>query len=296
MHFYLDKKDLINNQIRCLWTNNTPISEEEKENWRKYWNKRLGRKDVELVEYEADNLPSRLGYDLEENRVIELPPEPIQIAEEAPVPTIVEKQFGESIRGMKYFYIDKKIAIEEGTASTTFDSKKRLLNYKEYYENEVIEYLGESLPFYVKYLPEFDTIREATGYEAYLSGKKLADNEVVLESKQEIVTIGDGQYVENDEVITVSCPEEYLVRVWNKEARIWEDQTTDLDRVQKEHREYEQLDTPRNFLKMEKAGVLEDYNSFMDSCEEYFLTAETTRGVIPRPSLALKTFFNKLKI
>ena len=55
------------------------------------------------------------------------------------------------------------------------------------------------------------------------------------------------------------------------------------------------MNTPRDFRKMEQAGVLEDYNTYMDECEEYFTISAKAKRTIPRPSDKLKEFFNQFK-
>ena len=89
-----------------------------------------------------------------------------------------------------------------------FQVGKRLLNYKELYDGNVLEYIGKDmadLPNEVIYDSETDLVRGMTEYEKVKYNKrKLNENEVVLEKKKEIVSITDGQYVdEKEDIITV---------------------------------------------------------------------------------------------
>lgn len=81
---------------------------------------------------------------------------------------------------------------------------------------------------------------------------------------------------------------------------------TGVSEIKEKYEEYKKLDTPRNFEKMRKNCVLEDYLKFMNDCEnfllndgilidEFNLEKEEVKGNIelPKPSSALEAFKNK---
>lgn len=86
---------------------------------------------------------------------------------------------------------------------------------------------------------------------------------------------------------------------------IWERETGILE-VKEKYEAYKKLDTPRNFEKMKKDCVLDDYLKFMNDCENFLLNDEIViedfniektevKGNIelPKPSSALEAFKNK---
>lgn len=86
---------------------------------------------------------------------------------------------------------------------------------------------------------------------------------------------------------------------------IFERETGILE-IKEKYEEYKKLDTPRNFEKMRKNCVLDDYLKFMSDCEDFLsndgividefnLEKEEIKGNIelPKPSPALEKFKNK---
>ena len=90
---------------------------------------------------------------------------------------------------------------------------------------------------------------------------------------------------------------------------IYERETGMLD-LKEKYEEYKKFDTPRNFEKMRKECVLDDYLKFMSECEEFLSNDAVTiedismlaenriegRIELPKPSNALEKFkdrFNK---
>ena len=74
--------------------------------------------------------------------------------------------------------------------------------------------------------------------------------------------------------------------------------------LKEKYEAYKKLDTPRNFEKMKRECVLDDYLKFMEDCENFFenndLVVEDiseykieTRIELPKPSSALEAFKNK---
>ena len=82
---------------------------------------------------------------------------------------------------------------------------------------------------------------------------------------------------------------------------------TGIKATREKYEEYKRFDTPRNFEKMRKECVLDDYLKFMNDCENFFendaVTIETIsmlsedriagRIELPKPSSALEAFKNK---
>ena len=84
---------------------------------------------------------------------------------------------------------------------------------------------------------------------------------------------------------------------------IFERETGMLD-LKDKYEEYKKFDTPRNFEKMKKECVLDDYLKFMEDCENFFennaLVIEEVfeykieaRIELPNPSPALEKFKNR---
>ena len=84
---------------------------------------------------------------------------------------------------------------------------------------------------------------------------------------------------------------------------IFERETGMLD-LKDKYEEYKKFDTPRNFEKMKKESVLDDYLKFMEDCENFFennaLVIEEVseykieaRIELPKPSPALEKFKNR---
>lgn len=83
----------------------------------------------------------------------------------------------------KYIYISREQA-KRGVSCVfaVFDTPVK--NMAEYFEGKACLYVGEDLPHFITYLPEADTIREATEEEK-LSRKQrtLAENELFIDGK-----------------------------------------------------------------------------------------------------------------
>lgn len=80
---------------------------------------------------------------------------------------------------------------------------------------------------------------------------------------------------------------------------------TGILEIREKYEEYKKLDTPRNFEKMKKDCVLDDYLKFMSDCESFLQNdgiilndlsvINELKGSIelPKPSEALEKFKNK---
>lgn len=314
MFYYLDKKEILENHLpKMYYKSEKSLNKEEIEELLKQCKENFG--DITLIEYEADYLPSYLYID-----------EQGKVKEYIPVSTFAEERlldetetiskediFGEEDNN-NYVYIDKEECLKNYSPCVCRVSKgKRLLNYKELYDGNVLEYIGKDmadLPNEVIYDSATDLVRGMTEYEKVKYKKReLAENEVILEKKKEIVTLEEGQYVdENEEIINVPRLEgqNIIVQEWDKKNHVWIDKTTNLDIVQSQYREYEGMDTPSTLqeMKLQDEALATEYLNMMIELRGliYTLSASETQAVgyavlpIPQPSLALKKFKNKFKL
>lgn len=306
MFYYLDKKEILENHLpKMYYKSEKPLNKEEIEKLLKQCKENFG--DITLIEYEADYLPSYLYID-----------EQGKVKEYIPVSTFAEERlldetetiskediFGEEDNN-NYVYIDKEECLKNYSPCVCRVSRgRRILNYKDLYDNKVLEYIGKDmadLPNEVIYDSTTDLVRGMTEYEKVKYNKrKLAENEVVLEKKKEIVTINDGQYVnENEEIINVPCPVEYLVKEWDKVKHIWIDLTTDLDRVREQYNEYNTMNDSITLIELEEQGLKTEYVNLMKELRALIIQLETQRQggfvaysleiIIPTVSEKLKEF------
>ena len=83
----------------------------------------------------------------------------------------------------KYIYISREQA-KQGVSCVfaVFDTPVK--NMTEYFEGKACLYEGEDLPHFITYLPELDTIREATEEEKLeRNQRKLSENELLIDGK-----------------------------------------------------------------------------------------------------------------
>lgn len=83
----------------------------------------------------------------------------------------------------KYIYISREQA-KRGVSCVfaVFDTPVK--NMAEYFEGKACLYEGKDLPHFITYLPELDTIREATEEEKLeRNQRKLAENELLIDGK-----------------------------------------------------------------------------------------------------------------
>lgn len=235
MFYYLDKKEILENHLpKMYYKSEKPLNKEEIEKLLKQCKENFG--DITLIEYEADYLPSYLYID-----------EQGKVKEYIPISTFAEERlldetetiskediFGEEDNN-NYVYIDKEECLKNYSPCVCRVSKgKRLLNYKELYDGNVLEYIGKDmadLPNEVIYDSTTDLVRGMTEYEKVKYKKReLAENEVILEKKKEIVSISEGQYVnENEDIITIPKPEGAKME-WDKISHIWKEGATEEEK------------------------------------------------------------------
>lgn len=300
MLFYLDKELAKQGIAKCIAVSEIEITQEELEARKQCFNVK------EVLIFEGIDIPHKFKY----NEKLDTIEEVIEIIEDTPQVLSneieeIESEFDESVEidpEKQYFYLDKAYADEFHKAQVIAVFPKPLKNPNQYFQKEVYQHFGKDIPFYISI--DDNVVREATEYEKYTRGqRKLNKNEVVL--KEEIIALEDGQYLkeEKQEIITVPCPEEYLIKEWDKKNHIWKDLTTDLDRVQAQYRDYKSLDTPLSFIEMEEQGIKDEYVSMMKELQDLTVTLEAQKdsGIraltvdIVKPSEKLEAFKNKFK-
>lgn len=83
----------------------------------------------------------------------------------------------------KYIYISREQA-KRGVSCVFMVSDTPVANMAEHFEGKACLYIGEDLPHFITYLPELDTIREATEEEKLQRNqRKLAKNELLIDGK-----------------------------------------------------------------------------------------------------------------
>lgn len=83
----------------------------------------------------------------------------------------------------KYIYISREQA-KKGVSCVFAVMDEPIKNMAEYFEGKACLYVGEDLPHFITYLPEADTIREATEEEKLeRNQRKLAENELLKDGK-----------------------------------------------------------------------------------------------------------------
>lgn len=83
----------------------------------------------------------------------------------------------------KYIYISREQA-KRGVSCVFAVMDEPIKNMAEYFEGKACLYIGEDLPHFITYLPELDTIREATEEEKLeRNQRKLSENELLIDGK-----------------------------------------------------------------------------------------------------------------
>nr|DAW01165.1 MAG TPA: hypothetical protein [Caudoviricetes sp.] len=83
----------------------------------------------------------------------------------------------------KYIYISREQA-KRGVSCVFAVMDEPIKNMAEYFEGKACLYVGEDLPHFITYLPELDTIREATEEEKLeRNQRKLSENELLIDGK-----------------------------------------------------------------------------------------------------------------
>ena len=297
MLFYLDKELVKQGIAKCIAVSEKMINEIELEERKEYFQVK------EVLIYEGNDIPHKFKFNESLNTIeefIEVIEDPSQTLSEDVIEH--ESDFDESVEidsEKQYFYIDKEYADRFFKSKIIAVFEQPLKKPAEYFQKEVYQHVGKDIPYYITI--EKDVVREATEYEKYKrSQRALEENEVAIDSKKIIVSLLDGQYVEADEVVTVPCPAEYLVKEWDKAKHIWIDLTTDLDRVRAQYNEYNSMNDSITLIELEEQGLKTEYIAMMKELRRLIVELETQRQggfiaytieiVIPVPSEKLKQF------
>ena len=297
MYFYLDKDLAKQSVAKCIAASEKMIDEIELEKRKEYFQVN------EVLIFEGNDIPHKFIYNEDLDTIeefIEVAEQPALFVEDRALQA--ESDFDESVEidpEKQYFYIDKEYADKYFKSQIIAVFPQPLKNPAQYFNKEVYQHVGKDIPFYITV--EKDVVREATEYEKYKrSQRALEENEVAIDSKKIIVSLLDGQYVEADEVVTVPCPAEYLVKEWDKAKHIWIDLTTDLDRVRAQYNEYNSMNDSITLIELEEQGLKTEYIAMMKELRRLIVELETQRQggfiaytieiVIPVPSEKLKQF------
>ena len=304
MYFYLDKDLAKKSVAKCIAASEKMIDEIELEKRKEYFQVN------EVIIFEGNDIPHKFVYNEDLDTIeefVEVTEQPALFVEDRALQ--VESDFDESVEidpEKQYFYIDKEYADKYFKSQIIAVFPQPLKKPAAYFNKEVYQHIGKDIPFYITV--EKDVVREATEYEKYKrSQRKLEENEVAIDSKKTIVTLAEGQYVEADEVVTVSCPAEYLVKSWDKDKHIWIDLTTDLDRVRAQYNEYNSMNDSITLIELEEQGLKTEYVSLMKELraliiqlenqkQKGFLAIEGEEIVIPTPSEPLRKFRERFSI
>lgn len=150
---------------------------------------------------------------------------------------------------------------------------------------------------------ETNSLREMSKYEKFKAGLyELSYNEV--EFKGDILVLEAGQYIKDNELVTV--PKLEGVRVeWNWDTHEWEDKATNLEVVQSQYSEYEGMDTPSTLeeMRLQDPSLATEYLNMMIELRGliYTLSVSGTQSIgyaaiqLPVPSEKLKQFKDKFK-
>ena len=303
MYFYLDKDLAKQSVAKCIAASEKMIDEIELEKRKEYFQVN------EVLIFEGNDIPHKFIYNEDLDTIeefIEVTEQPALFVEDRALQA--ESDFDESVEidpEKQYFYIDKEYADKYFKSQIIAVFERPLKNPAEYFQKEVYQHVGKDIPYYITV--EKDVIREATEYEKYKRAqRKLEENEVAIDSKKTIVSLAEGQYVEADEVVTVPCPAEYLVKEWDKVKHIWIDLTTDLDRVRAQYNEYNSMNDSITLIELEEQGLKTEYIAMMKELRRLIVELETQRQsgftaytieiVIPVPSKKLKQFKERFQL
>ena len=274
MYFYLDKELSKKGIAKCIAASEKMIDEIELEKRKEYFQVN------EVLIFEGNDIPHKFVYNEDLDTIeefIEVTEQPALFVEDRALQA--ESDFNESVEidpEKQYFYIDKEYADKYFKSQIIAVFERPLKNPAEYFQKEVYQHVGKDIPYYITV--EKDVIREATEYEKYKRAqRKLEENEVAIDSKKTIVSLAEGQYVEADEVVTVPCPAEYLVKEWDKVKHIWIDLTTDLDRVRAQYNEYNSMNDSITLIELEEQGLKTEYIAMMKELRRLIVELETQR-------------------
>ena len=151
---------------------------------------------------------------------------------------------------------------------------------------------------------ETNSLREMSKYEKFKAGLyELSYNEV--EFKGDILVLEAGQYIKDNELVTVQKLEGVRVE-WNWDTHEWEDKATNLEVVQAQYRDYEGMDTPSTVeeMRQQDPAMATEFIAMMIELRELMYTlsisdtqvAGYTAIQIHSPSVPLRKFKEKFNL
>lgn len=150
-----------------------------------------------------------------------------------------------------------------------------------------------------------NTIKEMTIYERYQNGL-YALSEREKEYQGDIITLSEGQYIDEKGVLQ-TIPKIEGTRVeWNWEIHEWEEKATNLEVVQAQYRDYEGMDTPSTVeeMRQQDPAMATEFIAMMIELRElmYTLSISDTQAAgytaiqIHNPSVPLRKFKEKFNL
>lgn len=206
-------------------------------------------------------------------------------------------------------YTKEKISKEIFTVNLTQEEVNLVLEgniFKDHSELNPQDYiiLEQDYPFSYPTFKD-NTIKEMTIYERYQNGL-YALSEREKEYQGNIITLEEGQYIDESGVLQTVEKIEGTKVEWNWKTHEWEEKATNLEIVQAQYKDYEGMDTPSTLeeMKQQDPALATEYLNMMIELRSliYTLSAPETQTVgytvlpIPKPSEALKEFKNKFKL
>ncbi|WP_293958317.1 hypothetical protein [uncultured Fusobacterium sp.] len=151
---------------------------------------------------------------------------------------------------------------------------------------------------------ETNSLREMSKYEKFKAGLyELSYNEV--EFKNDILTLEAGQYIKDNELVTVPKLEGTRVE-WNWETHTWEEKATMLEIIQAQYAEYDGMDTPSTVeeMRQQDPAMATEFIAMMIELRElmYTLSISDTQAAgytaiqIHSPSVPLRKFKEKFNL
>jgi hypothetical protein len=95
-----------------------------------------------------------------------------------------------------YIYLDKEEA-KKGISLVITATEEPIVDYTKVLDDNCIEFVGDNIPYYITYVEESNTIREATMIELYNRG---------------LYILSDNEYVKNGEIKTIPLPTKFYVK------------------------------------------------------------------------------------
>lgn len=150
-----------------------------------------------------------------------------------------------------------------------------------------------------------NTIKEMTIYERYQNGL-YALSEREKEYQGDIITLSEGQYIDEKGVLQTVPKIEGVKVEWNWETHEWEEKATNLEIVQAQYKDYEGMDTPSTVeeMRQQDPAMATEFIAMMIELRElmYTLSISDTQAAgytaiqIHSPSVPLRKFKEKFNL